>query len=115
MQQPVTDISPPMNSDLHNSSKSPKSIWLLVLMLLAALQNAVQAQYTFTTQGGATTITGYSGGGGSIVIPDTLGGFPVTTIAPFAFSQVGTLTGVTMNTNLTTISANAFFQCLSLG
>ncbi|HZM01707.1 MAG TPA: leucine-rich repeat protein [Candidatus Saccharimonadales bacterium] len=103
-----------MNSDLHSSSRSFLHTWPLVLLLLAALPAALQAQYTFTTQNGTTIITGYSGGG-SIVIPDTLGGFPVTAIAPYAFNQAGTLTGVTMGTNLTTIGTNAFFQCLSLG
>jgi hypothetical protein len=40
------------------------------------------ADYTYIVSGDAATITGYTGAGGDIIIPDTLGGYPVTTIPP---------------------------------
>ena len=40
----------------------------------------VQAQFTFTANNGAITITGYTGPGGAVVIPSTINGLPVTQI-----------------------------------
>ncbi len=42
---------------------------LPALLLLLALPEAVQAQFTFTTNNGAITITGYTGPGGDVTIP----------------------------------------------
>jgi hypothetical protein len=39
---------------------------LLAVMLLLAFPVAVQAQFTFTTNSGAITITGYTGPGGAV-------------------------------------------------
>ena len=49
---------------------------LLPLLLLLALPAAVQAQYTDTTNNGTITITGYTGSGGAVTIPDTINGLP---------------------------------------
>ena len=56
-------------------------LWLLVL----ALPVAVEAQFAYTTNNGTITITGYSGAGGSVTIPDTINGLPVTSIGDSAF------------------------------
>ena len=49
--------------------------------LLLASISAVQAQLTFITNNGAITITGFSGGSlGTLVVPSTTNGFPVTSI-----------------------------------
>jgi len=43
---------------------------------------AVQAQFTYTTNNGTITITGYAGSGGvgAVTIPGTINGLPVTSI-----------------------------------
>lgn len=74
----------------------------------------VQAQFTFTTNNGAITITGYTGSGGAVTIPDTINGYPVKTLGYATFNSSYYLTSVTMGTNLTTIGTNAFFQCANL-
>ena len=52
----------------------------LSLLLLLLLPFAGHAQFTCTTNDGAVTITGYTGSGGSIVIPHNFNGYPVTGI-----------------------------------
>ena len=56
----------------------------IVLLLLLALPAAVQAQFTYTTNNGTITITGYYGSGGDLTIPDTINGLPVTDIGKYA-------------------------------
>lgn len=69
-----------------------------------------ELDYTYTTEDGVATITGYKGPtGGSIVIPDTLGGCPVTQIGNSAFYLKG-ITGVTLPNTLVTIGNDAFMD-----
>jgi len=87
---------------------------LLPLLLLAVLPSAAQAQFTYVTNNGAITITGYTGPRFDVAIPDFINGYPVTSIqtAPFANSQ--SLTNVTFGTNMITIGAGAFAGCGNL-
>jgi hypothetical protein len=91
---------------------------LLMLLLLMTLAGLVQAQFTFTTNNGSITITGYTGSGGSVVIPATINGIPVTSIGGIglrgAFANCPTLTSVTLPTNLVSIGIHAFFSCPNL-
>ncbi len=67
---------------------------LLLPLLLLTLPFVVQAQdYTYTTNDDNTiTITGYTGSGGDVTIPDTINGLPVTSIGSYAFYQCSSLT-----------------------
>ena len=69
--------------------------------------------FTFTTNSGAVTITGYTGSGGGVAIPDTINGYPVTTIGDGAFAG-SALTSVTIPNSVTSIGQQAFNQCTSL-
>ena len=82
--------------------------------VLLALPAVVQAQFNFTTNNGTITITGYTGSGGAVTIPDTINDLPVTSIGEEAFYQSFSLTSVTTGTNVTSIGENAFFQCPNL-
>ena len=74
----------------------------------------VQAQFfTFTTNNGAITITGYIGSGGAVTIPTNINGLPVTRIGQNAFARSG-LTGVTIPSSVTTIGDLAFNNCAYL-
>lgn len=86
----------------------------LPVMLLLVLPAVVHAQFTFTTNNGAITITGYTGSGGSVVIPDTTNGYPVTTIGNDAFDNNFSVNSVTIGTNITTIGNYAFYACYYL-
>ncbi|MCX6902427.1 MAG: leucine-rich repeat domain-containing protein [Verrucomicrobia bacterium] len=86
--------------------------WLLLLLL--ALPRTAQAQFNYTTNKGAITITKYTGPGGSVIIPDTINGLPVTGIAAWAFVSRRSLTNLTLGTNVTSIGLYAFYSCTNL-
>jgi len=87
---------------------------LLPLLLLLALPAVVQAQFTWTTNSGTITITGYNGPAGDLTIPDTITDLPVTSIGQNAFFANTSLTSVTLGNNLTSIGGFAFHDCPSL-
>jgi hypothetical protein len=66
------------------------------------------ADFTYTTNAGAITITGYSGGVGTAAIPPTISGLPVTSIGNYAFESNPNLTGVTIPSGVTSIGYAAF-------
>jgi hypothetical protein len=76
--------------------------------LLLTLPAVVQAQFTYTINNGTITITGYTGPGGAVTIPDTINGSPVTSIGYEAFLDCHSLTSVTLGTNVTSIGYAAF-------
>jgi BspA type Leucine rich repeat region (6 copies) len=87
---------------------------LLPSLLLLALPAAVEAQFTYTTNNGAITITGYTGSGGAVIIPSKITGLPVTGIGPSAFAFSSSLTSVTISNNVTSIADAAFAACPGL-
>lgn len=72
-----------------------------------------QAQFTVTTNDGAITITGYSGGAEAVIIPAMIDGHPVVAIGQeaFAFTDVA---GVTIPDSITSIGYEAFDACTNL-
>src|SRR5207249_8042551 len=88
---------------------------LIFLALISiALPASVQAQFTFTTNNGAITITGYTGSGGDVVIPSATNGYPVTSIGDSAFLFNSGVTSVTIPDSVTNIGNRAFKICTSL-
>jgi len=75
----------------------------LLLALLLTLPAVVQGQFTFTTNNGALTLTGYDGPGGAVSIPAAINGLPVTSIGNRAFSFCTRLTSVTIPNSVTNI------------
>ncbi len=111
-----------MNARAPNLSASTKWLWLLLLWALPA---AAQAQFyytnsygiwSYTSNTGPVTITGLTNIAlnGTVVIPDTINGYPVTSIGNSAFVNLKGLTNVAMGTNLTSIGNFAFQACLGL-
>jgi hypothetical protein len=93
--------------------------WLVTLMLmLLTLPLTGQAEdYTYETNNGTITITGYTGPGGAVTIPDRLpdaNGLPVVGIGDYAFDSKPTLTGITIPDSVTSIGTYAFRNCFSL-
>ena len=86
----------------------------LLLLLLLTLPIVVQAEFTFTTNNGAITITKYTGPGGAVVIPSTINGLPVTSIGDSAFISCTGLTSVTIGNSVTSIGIEAFGMCTNL-
>jgi BspA type Leucine rich repeat region (6 copies) len=79
----------------------------LLCAVLLMLPAVAQAQFTFTTNNGAITITGYTGPGGAVTIPSTTNGMSVTSIGNSAFNQCNSLTSVTIPDSVTSIGAGA--------
>ena len=88
----------------------------VTLLLLFTLPAVVQAQdYTYTTNADNTiTITGYTGDGGDVVIPDTINSLPVISIGNAAFWFCTSLTSVTIPNSVTSIGADAFYYCFGM-
>ena len=75
---------------------------------------SLEAQFTWTTNNGTITITGYTGPGGAVTIPSTINGLPVTSIGDRAFLNCYSLTSVTIGSSVTSIGDYAFYDCTSL-
>jgi len=87
---------------------------LLLTFLLLALPAALEAQFIFTTNNGAITITGCTNSfdnNETVVIPDTINGLPVVSIAYYACSYKS-MTNVTIGNNVTNIGPYAFWSCI---
>ena len=87
---------------------------ILLLLLLLTLPTVVQAQFICTTNNGALTITGYTGPGGDVAIPDTIDSLPVIAIGDFAFYASTGLTSVTIPGSVTKIGSEPFAFCTNL-
>jgi len=75
---------------------------------------AVSLAFTYTTNAGAITITGYTGPGGAVTIPAYINGLPVTGIAAQAFYGVTNLASVSISGSVTSIGEEAFKNCIAL-
>ncbi|MCX6653107.1 MAG: leucine-rich repeat domain-containing protein [Methanomassiliicoccales archaeon] len=98
------------------------TIFVLMLLLSAFFVvatdtvSAADSDYTYTTSGSpaVATITGYTGAGGAITIPSTLGGYATVAIGDSAFYSCTSLTSVTIPNSVTSIGDWAFYNCTSL-
>ena len=76
--------------------------------MLAPGQTTSPEGLVYTVSGGAATITGYAGSGGSVTIPATLGGVPVSEVGANAFKDKTAVTGVSFPASLVRIGDSAF-------
>ena len=76
----------------------------------------IQGGFSFTVNGTAITITGYSGPGDVLAIPSTLPGVngTVTAIGQAAFQGFSSLTSVIIPDGVTSIGEGAFYGCSGL-
>jgi hypothetical protein len=83
-------------------------------LLLLAPANSVEAQFIYSINNGAITITSNTGAGGAVTIPSTLDGLPVTSIGSNAFQNQSNLTSITLPDSLINIGDSAFADCVNL-
>ena len=86
---------------------------MLCVFTLPAVADT-SGDYEYTVEDGKATITGYSGAGGDVTIPATLGGYPVTSIGYKAFYEYASLTSITIPNGVTSIGEAAFQICKNL-
>lgn len=72
----------------------------IVANVLLTMPGLAQDQFSYTTNDGTITITGYTGPAGAVIIPSEINGLPVTSIAGEAFAG----TWETPNTSLTSVT-----------
>jgi len=70
--------------------------------------------FTYTVTGGKAQITGYTGAGGDVTIPSTLGGYPVISIGTGAFGNCSGLASISIPKGVTDIGGQAFIGCTDL-
>jgi hypothetical protein len=88
-----------------------ESVSLMAMLLFPAV---VEAQFSYITNNGTITITGYTGPGGMVIIPDTINDLPVTAIGDWSFSSPSDLISITIPNSVISIGYGAFFHCATL-
>ena len=83
---------------------------------LLAAPAVAQAQFAYTTNsdGASITITGYTGFGGAVTIPEAIKGLAVTCIGTDAFYGNTSVTGLAIPASVTNIGGNSLLGCFSL-
>lgn len=87
-------------------------IWLVTLSATAQVTNT--GDFTYTTNNGSITITGYAGPPGVVTVPDAIEGLPVTVIGKGAFYREPSVSSVSLPNNVVTIGEGAFWGCTAL-
>ena len=95
------------------------AVLAVLCMLMAFIPAAVTAEtyedLTYSVSGGKVTITDCADSvTGAVVIPASIAGYPVTTIAMSAFEDCTGLTAITIGENVTSVGARAFAGCTGL-
>lgn len=104
---------------MKNSMFIFKSIFLFVLALFVFYLKPqttfalTSGDYTYTLDGDNAIITNYSGVGGDVIIPDTIDGHKVMSIAKFALSY-SSITSISIPDGVTSIYYNDFHYCTKL-
>jgi len=99
-----------------------KSTFIVLLLLIGAfiviapssVLAAQEGDYTYNVYDGRATITGYTGPGGAITIPTTLGGYPVFAIVGGGPFYSSALTSIDVPSNITLIGDHAFYGLFNL-
>lgn len=88
---------------------------LLITLLVTVFSLATaRAQFTFATNAGALTVTGYIGSDSEVTVPSTVNGMPVKQIGTHAFYNLPGLISIQMPASVTNYQANAFVNCTNL-
>jgi M6 family metalloprotease-like protein len=70
--------------------------------------------FLYRESGSNITITGYTGSGGSVVIPSIIDNKTVTRIGDGAFTNTSSISGITIPSSVTSIGAFAFSSCFNM-
>jgi hypothetical protein len=124
--QPKESESEPKKPQKTSVAVFVTVVLLIIIFISIIVSNANVSQsgnqssnaviFTYTVTNSIAKITEYNGAGGAVTIPNTLGGYPVTSIDGNAFySGTGTtITTIIIPSSVTSIGENAFEYCSSL-
>lgn len=88
---------------------------IIIIPQVQAATEYSSSDFKYTVSNGEATIIDYIGAGKTeITIPNTLGGYPVTTIESNVFWGHHFITGITIGNNIRTIKSGAFEWCTKL-
>ena len=90
--------------------------FLLIALCLVSSASIAQTEggFSYSIRNQEATITAYTGSSADLLLPDTLGGYPVTAIGVCAFRNCSFLTRVEIPDGIVRIGSNAFQNCSSL-
>lgn len=96
-------------------SVSMLCVMLAGFSLTVSASEKTEGIYTYTVDGGKATITAVSDSvSGNVIIPSTLGGYPVAVIERNTFMEKQAITGVVIPSTVTEVTTGAFYNCKSL-
>lgn len=75
---------------------------------------ASEDHFLYTIIDGYAYISSYTGPGGNIIVPQTLGGYPLGGLAAYAFYGCKSLTAISLPEGVTVLGDGAFLKCSSL-
>jgi hypothetical protein len=108
-------FSSPCLSGLPPWLAHPVGVFLVMLLFVSSSAlGAEDGDFFYEPAGVGGIVTGYRGSGGAVVIPERLGGLPVTSIGDYAFRHQASLTSVTIPNSVTSIGDGAFVGCTGL-
>lgn len=81
---------------------------------VTTVQETDPSEFNYTANDNAITITGYTGSGGALIIPDMINGYPVASIGDYSFYYNTSIASVTIPSTVTGIGDGAFLNCLNL-
>ena len=90
------------------------SIMMIVSVIPMGLSFAAESDYTYTIADDKATITKYTGSDEEVVVPDTLGGYPVVAIAEKAFRDNLAIKKIKFADSIESVGNLAFYKCQSL-
>ena len=73
-----------------------------------------EADFQYNVIAGNAYVTQYTGTASNVVVPSTLGGYPVIRIEPNAFSYNTTMKTLTLSEGITSLANEAIFNCSEL-
>jgi hypothetical protein len=73
-----------------------------------------ESECGYTITNSKINIAGYNGSGGDVTIPSTINGLPVIGIGNYAFSDLSSLTSISIPNSVINIGGYAFFGCSGL-